>query len=454
MPSVLREKDWNQLLQYIRNKQVIPIVGPGLVTVVDEGEELPLTRWLAPRLAEHLELSETAKFTSLNDVASAFLQGGGQSKDLRAGIGLLLEENRFDPPQALLQLAQITDFNLFISTTFDELLGLAVERVRSGFSRKEDVWVYDTNPSKKFPDLLPPSLLCYILGKHDTLIPFPVWDEDYLEYLCALSNQRHNEVLRGLFEQLNLRHLLLLGAPFRDWLVRFFIRVARGRRLSDPRQNETGEYLADQTNNIGEPTIFFFNNVAKATRVIQEDPKVFVAELFERWQKKRDLSGSTQDFLEQLANEIPHGAVFISYSRDDSEAATRLATRLNLGNIPVWLDKQRLHVGGNYERNLQHAVKAHASFFVSLISANTEADATRYVHKERAWAAERYEEGFIFYLPVVIDNTPDNDVKLEPQCFKNIHRDRFVGGEPSEDFIKRLRSYHETWRTSGPPRAF
>lgn len=273
-----------------------------------------------------------------------------------------------------------------------------------------------------------------------------------MEYLCALVSQSGDRALEGLFRQLHTRHLLLLGAPFRDWIVRFFIRAARGTRLSEPRENGAGEYLADHTANLGEPTIFFFNNLAKATHVIQQDPTAFVAELYERWQKSRDVSGSTQDFLDRLANEMPRGAVFISYSRKDSDAATRLAMRLAAGNVPVWLDKERLHVGANYERDLEHAVRDSCSFFVSLISANTEADATRYVHKERAWAATRFQDGFVFYLPVVIDDTRSTDVKLEPACFAKIHRERFAGGEPSDDFIQRLRLYLETWRTSGRPR--
>ena len=446
------DDDWDELLLYVRNKQVIPVVGPELVTVEDKGGQVPLTRWLAPRLAEHLKLERPATPVSLNDVACTFLLGGGARQKVYTGIRLLLQNTRFDPAPALLQIAQITDFDLFISTTFDGLLSLAMEKARPGFTRSRDVLVYDTKPATPFPDPLPGSLVYHILGNLSTFPDLVVWEEDYMEYLCALVAQNGDKALEGLFRQLRNRHLLLLGAPFGDWIVRFFIRAARGQRLSDPREHGTGEYLADQTVNVGEPTVFFFNNLAKATRVIQGDPTAFVAELFARWEKSRDVSGSTQDFLVRLSTEMPKGAVFISYSRSDSETATRLGMRLAAANIPVWLDKERLHAGANYERNLEHAVRDSCSFFISLISANTEADVTRYVHKERAWAASRFQDGFVFYLPVVIDNTRSVDVKLEPACFTKIHRERFPGGAPTEEFIQRLRFYLETWRTSGRPR--
>ncbi len=158
-----------------------------------------------------------------------------------------------------------------------------MEKARPGFTRSRDVLAYDTKPAAAFPDPLPASLVYHILGRLDTFPDFAVWEEDYMEYLCALIEQSGNKNLEALFRQLKTRHLLLLGAPFADWIVRFFIRAARGRRLSDPREHGSGEYLADQRINVGEPTILFFNNLAKATRVIEGDPSAFVAELFTRW---------------------------------------------------------------------------------------------------------------------------------------------------------------------------
>lgn len=449
----LIQEDWDELVLHIQNRQVIPVIGPEFVTVEHEGAQVPLVRWLAPRLAEQLKLAGADKFIALNEVACAYLlTENSDRRKIYNGVRLLLRDARFEPSPALVQLAQITDFDLFISSTFDPLLGLAMEKARPGFTRSRDVLAYDTKPATSFPDPLPASLVYHILGKLDTYPDFAVWEEDYMEYLCALIGQSGDKTLEGLFRQLHSRHLLLLGAPFADWIVRFFIRAARGRRLSDPREHGSSEYLADQRGNVGESTILFFNNLAKATRVIEGDPGAFVGELFTRWKQSRDVSGSAQDFLARLADDMPKGAVFISYSRDDSDVAAALAMHLAAANVPVWLDKERLRVGANYERNLEHAVRDACSFFISLISANTEANRERYVHKERAWAATRYHEGFVFYLPVVIDDTRAAGVRLEPECFGKIHRERLAGGEPTEPFIQRVRHLVETWRTSGRPR--
>ena len=448
--SGFANEEWDELLLYIQNRQVIPVVGPELVTIESDGSRTPLTRWLVPQLATQLKLVGT--FSSLNEVASGFLLGGGDRRKIYNGLRMLLQNARFAPPPALVQLAQITDFDLFISSTFDPLLSLAMEQARPGFARSQHVLAYDTKPAAPFPDPLPKSLVYHILGKIDTFPEFAVWEEDYMEYLCALIAQSGDKALEGLFRQLHTRHLLLLGAPFADWIVRFFLRAARGRRLSEPREYGACEYLADQRVNVGEPTIFFFNHLAKATRIIEGDPSTFVGELFERWHKSRDAAGSVRDFLGRMADEMPRGAVFISYSHDDHEATAKLAMQLAAGSIPVWIDKERIPAGANYERNLEHAIREACSFFISVISRHTEADSTRYVHKERAWAANRYQEGFVFYLPIVIDETRDSAINLEPACFAKIHRERAPDGQPTDAFIRRLRQLVEAWRVSGRPR--
>jgi hypothetical protein len=58
-PPFLSEKDWRSLLRDIHSGgQVIPVIGPDLVTVQDRntGNNVPLYTWLAPRLATALSL--------------------------------------------------------------------------------------------------------------------------------------------------------------------------------------------------------------------------------------------------------------------------------------------------------------------------------------------------------------------------------------------------------------
>lgn len=441
---------------YVRNRQVIPVVGPDLVTVEENETQVPLVRWLSPKLARHLKIADPERFASLHEVACQHLLRGGERKKIYNGLRELLSDTPLTPPLALTQLAGIVDFDLFFTSTFDPLLALALEKMRPGFSRFRDVKAYDTNPQEAFPSRINGSLVYHLLGKLDTFPDFAVWEEDYMEYLCSLVAQSGDKRLEGLFRQLRTRHLLLLGAPFGDWVVRLFLRAARGKRLSDRRDHDTGEYLADRRANLGEPTVFFFNHLAKATRIVDGAPAAFVEQLFQRWSDRRNTSYTEQGFLECLSADMPRQAVFLSYAREDYAAALRLAAQLSRAGVPVWLDKQRLQAGGNYERSLEHAIREDCSFFISLISNTTEAAQRdvaqpRYFHRERAWAAGRFQDGFTFYLPVVVDDTVSGS-RQEPACFAKTQATRLLGGEPTASFIDRLRDLVDQYRQSGRPR--
>jgi hypothetical protein len=264
---------------------------------------------------------------------------------------------------------------------------------------------YDYKRPVDVPERIEPALVYHIVGSRQTYPNFAVWEEDYLEFICGLT--RHHAQLERLFLLLKTRYLLLLGAPFDDWIVRFFLFLVKGGRFTDRRKDDIQACLADRPENLGEPLIFFFNQVVGTTRIIPGDPADFVRELTERWNTEYASIETGEDVLVQMPDEMPRGTVFISYSRDDREAVVSLVRGLRAAQIPIWVDKQRLHAGENYQRNLEFAVKSACSFFVSVISRATESDPTRFVHTERRWAAQRHVDGFVYYIPVIIDDTKE-----------------------------------------------
>jgi hypothetical protein len=460
--SGLSDRDWRNLLHEIHAGKVIPVVGPGLATIPDAtGKPTTLYRYLAPQLAKDLELRDPDRFVSINAVARQYLLGGGDRHGLYIAIGCILDELEIPLAKSLLELASIEDFDLYISGTIDPLLARALEKTRPGFVPERGVIRFHPsgNPNRSqqaplsgkvespcdLPATFQGPLVYHILGDYKTIPDFAVWDEDYMEFIFGLIENR--DTLENLFRLLASRDLLLLGAPSDDWIVRFFLRVARGKRLSDlPRRG----YLADSHEALGEPMVFFIDKAVKATRIIEGPPGEFVAELATRWHEAYGtVNNDASDFLKRHPDEMPRGSVFVSYSRDDLDVTLRVAQALAAGGIPVWLDQQRLKAGENFERSLERAVKFDASFFISIISRATENDPSRYVHKERAWAAQKHVDGFVFYLPLLID--PIAEVRLEPACFGNINRQQFSEAA-LPGFVNRVRQLVEQFRDSGHPR--
>ncbi len=231
----LTDRDWKSLLREIHSGQVIPVIGPDLVTVESgpDGTSVPLHKFLAPQLAEALELNSPDQFEGYNDVARSFLLNGGERKELYIALGEILDRLDLPPSPALIDVASITDFSLFVAATPDPMLARAVARARPGFSPDRGVIRFHPagNPNRShesplsgnlespcdLPGTFRGPLVYHILGDYNTLPDFAVWEEDYMEFICGLIES--SDTLENLFRLIARSDLLLLGAPSEDWIV-------------------------------------------------------------------------------------------------------------------------------------------------------------------------------------------------------------------------------------------
>ena len=457
----LSEANWQKLIRSIQCRQAVPVIGPGLMVMDEIGGEknVNLYQWLAPRLADELGLpAEKGPFTQLNQVACEHLVRNGAAEEIHDCLRMIIDDLGNPDCQPLKDLSSITDFDLYVTSTFDPFLAKTLETCRQDFTIHthedggDDANLFHFHPGS--PQDLPPRInkpsVYHLLGYVNTYPEFAVWEEDYMEFIYGLIG--HRDDLKNLLGYLNHRYLLLLGAPFSDWVVRFLLRIAKDKPLSS-RQSQMN-YLADDPSNLEEKMVFFFDRVVGTTHIIQGNPAGFVAELVKRWRDKKGITDSGRtDQWASMPNKIPKGAVFVSYASEDAAAAQDLVESLQEAGVPVWFDKSRLRVGTNFDLELEQAVKGQCSFFISLISGTTEADTerTRYFHKEREWAVQRYVPGYEFYLPVIIDDSIDNkDVHCEPEAFSSIHMQRVIRKEDADQFGELmsglLRRYQEADR--------
>src|SRR5690242_6460214 len=240
------EDAWDDLLNYIEEHRVIPIIGPDLLRVQTDGGLRPLYVWLAEKLAARLSVNtgELPQPLTLNDVMCSYLGQRGRREEAYTRLRSIMREVEFEPPQALRQLAQISDFNLFVTTTFDPLLEQAVNLERYGGEQGAEVIAYAPNRVADLPTeraQLQRTVVYHLLGRLSASPTYVVSDEDMLEFICALQSEHLTP--EKLFHELEHNHLLLIGSDFSNWLARLFLRMAKRRRLSDPR--DESELFAD-----------------------------------------------------------------------------------------------------------------------------------------------------------------------------------------------------------------
>ncbi|MEO6102750.1 MAG: toll/interleukin-1 receptor domain-containing protein [Pseudoxanthomonas sp.] len=440
------EDAWDDLLNYIEERRVIPIIGPDLLRVQTDTGLRPLYEWLAEKLAVRLSVHTEglSRPLTLNDVVCCYLGQHGRREEAYTRLRSILREVEFEPPLALRQLAQITDFDLVVTTTFDPLLERAINLERHGGQPVAEVIAYAPNRVVDLPverSQLQRTVVYHLLGRLSASPTYVVSDEDMLEFICALQSEHLTP--EKLFHELEHSHLLLIGSDFSNWLARLFLRMAKRKRLSDPR--DFSEVFADDHTLKDERLVAFLQQVSVRTRVYA-GAEAFVAELHARWSRRQPaLSASNtnggnapQRFLPP-AREMPENAIFISYAREDLPAVQRLKVAMDAAGLTTWFDLDRLEGGDDYDRKI-HANINRCSFFVPVISATTQRRQEAYFRREWSYAVDRARsiaDGAVFILPTCIDDTTEAEA-LVPDIFKSLHIVRLPGGEPPPEFLRRL----------------
>jgi TolB-like protein/Tfp pilus assembly protein PilF len=137
--------------------------------------------------------------------------------------------------------------------------------------------------------------------------------------------------------------------------------------------------------------------------------------------------------------------VFLSYAREDTEPAKRIADALRGFGVEVWFDQSELRGGDAWDAKIKRQIRE-CSLFVALISANSQARGEGYFRREWRLAIERTHDmagGIPFLIPVVIDQTPESKA-LVPEEFMKVQWTRLAGGAPTAQFVERVKRLSES----------
>lgn len=430
------ENDWEELLAYIEDGRVIPIVGPDLLEVEIDGKKTLLDRYVGHQLVEKFALPVTpsTEECSLHDVVCRLMDCRSR---LYPAIGSILQKATFTTPTPLRQLAEISHFQLFISTTFDVLMEQALNEVR--FDGREESLRISYAPNN-VQDLAKESAyrptVYHLFGKYSTTPSYVICDEDKLEFVCALQTDARRP--ERLFDKLEQHHLLILGENLPDWLARFFLRTTRQHRLLDRR--DFLEFLADSRTHRDRSLVSFLKHFSKPTRICPKGGSIdFVDELWQRWKARNPQLACRQPQPRiPPPAEMPDGAVFISYAHEDLRAVEELKAGLDASGLTVWFDKERLEAGDSFDQRISANIR-NCSYFLPVLSRNTEARIEGYFRREWNRATDRargIDPNQAFIIPVVVDDT-DQFVRA-PDDFLRRHLTRLPDGRVTAEFTERM----------------
>jgi hypothetical protein len=436
----LWDEDWEELLDFIERKRVVPIIGPASSTLLVDGQAISLEAYVAERLPPLLDFPPGAlpSNATLNDVVSGYLRRNGLRERLYRRVRQIVDAAPLGPPPVLRQLAEIRQFNLYVTTAFDPLLEAAINEVRFGGAPRTQAIAYAPNNVRDLETsnhaLIAPTVF-HLFGKLSASPSYAISDEDVLEFLHELQSE--SRCPERLFEALANNHLLVVGGNFPDWAARMFLRTAKGRRLSDPR--EVIEILADDQSGKDPGLIAFLASFSSRTKIFHASAETFVETLSKKCRERfggRDAQETIG--LRPPADEMPDGAIFISYVRADLAAVLTLKEDLEKAGFSVWLDLDRIGAGDTFDPKIQNNIQR-CSLFLPVLSRNTEARTEAFFRREWRFALDRdlyINPGTPFIIPVAIDDP--REFTTLPGRFREIHITAAPEGRAPPEFMNRL----------------
>ena len=451
------ERLWEQLLDFIADGRVIPVIGPELLMLDLGGEMRLLYSHLAKQLANRLQIDFEPADT-LNKVACRYLSQGGQREDIYPELKRVMPPlSEIKLPETLVKLAEIRPLNLFVSTSFDPLLTHALNQVRYGGLEKTEVLAFSPGSNNDLPvamEQLDHATVFHLFGKLTVVPEYAATDEDVLEFMHTLQSRTSRP--ERLFDALSKQNLMVIGCPLSDWLGRFFVRIGKKERLvisSGKTDFMVGDQLQSETN-LAE----FLKYFSGRTKVFPMASIEFVNELHRRWMELHPPTlqpAKAMGLPESDADKMQTGAVFLSYASEDRPAVIMIRDALEQAGIDVWFDRnpEALRIGENFAVKIKTDIDQ-CSLFIPIISRNTLTEKARFFRTEWKHAqdlAERYPDDKRFIIPVAIDETPP-DASAVPEKFRSLHWERMQGGQAPVEFVNEIkRLYRDYQRTLAEP---
>ena len=458
MSRFFSDDQWDDLLDFIEQGKVLPIIGGG--AAVFGKDEQPLYSWLARELAQKLQLSldSSSGELAISEVAQRHIIGGGERNAIYSRLHRILKNVPLEPGAALLHLAEIDAFQLFLTTTFDPLLERALNRVRFGGAERTRVEsFFPGSAHKDLPsrasDLSTPTVY-HLLGRVSVAAgEFVAWEEDLLDFLFELPRHLGTDTMRNLSADLRSNALLAIGLNFSDWIVRLLLRITRQDPLS---RVSLHSWLAEgPPERVPQSMVLFFGGVSKSINVIECHPPSFAAELTRRWRQRHpvpnEVAAEHGEFVTLPAG--PAGLVFLSYAREDESAARRIKADLEAAGCAVYFDRDRLGGGMNFHYQLEDQVSKYCAVFISVVSLFTEsAVGDNYFRRERYWASERAKsfsdaEREEFYLPFLVHEQRPQKLQHEPRIFSGCQWNHCPGGTVAGPLARRVADLQHKFRS-------
>ena len=421
-----QQSDWDELLDFISDKQLTPIVGREMFQFKENDSSDLMDSYLSRQILQLFGVTDVKDLSLTKAVNYLITENNARNMDVIRKLKTIVKEINFEFP-LLNEFLGITDFNYFINTAvYNSILENKLVQIRKQTPTSINFSL--TEPFTDSDDLerLQVPFVFNVFGSLLNTVDPALSEEDMLEYTGDFKEKMKGAT--NIVNALKNKNLLFLGCSFPDWMVRFVLRL-----LSNEPMHEWGT----------KRTIIAVNNPSSLRDVQYDFLKDYEVSTYE---------GSTSDFVNRLYNQwmqknplaVKNKMIFLSYTVLDKEAVEALKKALEtIPNVTCWYDNREIIAGDDFKTEIAKNIKS-ADLFIPLISANSLMHKDGYVQLEWFTADNvntfRKIDGNTnkYLMPIVIDDTDAYDVSV-PKYFSELSIGKVPLGNPNTDFLNQVK---------------
>ncbi|MBV9158789.1 MAG: toll/interleukin-1 receptor domain-containing protein [Acidobacteriaceae bacterium] len=399
MENIDQTRSLRALARRIHDGNCVLVLGPGASTDSVESREIPVHVKLAKKLAGELRLSKEDK----KDLNSEDLRHVSQVLWALKRSSTLLQEEVIDfyrgysgKTNEFHRNIAALPFRVCITTTPDDFLETAL--IQTGKKPMRDFYNFR---SARITRMAEPTVDCplvyHLYGHPDEPQSLVITENDLIDFLTKVISKAP-PLPEGLIAKLSRSEstCLFIDVGFKNWYLRVLMRSLGLYEHSEMSfALEGSDFFAQSKQH---QTIVYFSASKTPIDFHQDSLNLFVSNLRAAYEQIAEPS-------RQTVPEPPPGApvVFLSYASEDREIVERLGLRLNAAGIAVWMDKQNLRAGDNWERILTQVIEKQVNYVV-VIQTPAMLRRNEGVFYEEIDAAlqrqKRMKEGLRFLIPV------------------------------------------------------
>jgi len=427
MNKILSEQsDWDELLEFISEKQLTPVLGREIYKFRQNDILVPLDEYLSKQILELNKVTDQPGVGLTAAVSYLVNEKKMKAMDVTRKLKTVVKEISFEFP-ILTEFLSITDLNYYVNTAvYNNVLEQAFTSIRN--QKPASINFSINEPFSDCDDLakLKEPFVFNVFGSILNTVDAALSEEDMLEYTGYFKEKMSNA--SNLINALRNHNLLFVGCGFPEWMVRFILRLLSNEPMHDWGTKRTIIIVNDDLN-LKRVQYDFLRNFDVV--IYEGNTNEFVSQLYGQWKQKNPSS-------------LKPRRIFLSYTTKDRQAVETLKKGLEgIENVTCWYDSREIQAGDDFKTEIAKNIKS-ADLFIPLISANSLMHKDGYVQLE--WITADNVNTFRkidgnskkYLVPVVIDDTNPYDVNV-PKYFSELSIGNVPEGNAGDDFIKQIR---------------